>query len=183
MKKRYYNSTTKEWYTEGQPLTRRVNGALFSGVPSVEQLTAWGFIEWVEPEPTPEEALAIAKSNKIAQLEAYNDSDEINGFTVIIDDNSFTAWLTPNQRANYKNSIDSAELLNMQVVKPVIHGIEIELDLTVAKTTLAKIQIYADRCFGVTEKHRAAISALNTIADVDNYNFKTGYPAQEIFTV
>jgi hypothetical protein len=31
MKKRYYNETTKEWYTEGQSLTRRVNGVLFSG--------------------------------------------------------------------------------------------------------------------------------------------------------
>lgn len=183
MKKRYYNSTTKEWYTEGNSLTRRVNGALFSGIPSVEQLTAWGFVEWVEPDPTPEEALAIAKSNKIAQLEAYNDSDEINKFTVVIGNDSFTDWLTPNQRANYKNSIDSAELLNMQVVKPVINGIEVPLNLTVAKTALAKIQIYADRCFGVTEKHRAAINALNTIAAVDNYNFKTGYPAQEIFTV
>lgn len=183
MKKRYYNSTTKEWYTEGNSLTRRVNGALFSGVPSVEQLTDWGFVEWVEPEPTPEQALAIAKSNKIAQLEAYNDSDEINNFTVVIGNDSFTDWLTPNQRANYKNSIDSAELLNMQVVKPVINGIELELNLTVAKTALARIQIYADRCFGVTEKHRAAINALNTIAAVDNYNFKTGYPAQEIFTV
>ena len=183
MKKRYYNSTTKEWYTEGNSLTRRVNGALFSGVPSVEQLTDWGFVEWVEPEPTPEQELAIAKSNKIAQLEAYNDSDEINGFTVVIGNDSFTDWLTPSQRANYKNSIDSAELLNMQVVKPVINGIEVPLNLTVAKTALAKIQIYADRCFGVTEKHRAAINALNTIAAVDNYNFKTGYPAQEIFTV
>lgn len=181
--KRYYNSTTREWYTEGNSLTRRVNGAVFSGIPSVEQLTEWGFSEWIEPVPTPEEALAIAKSNKIAQLEAYNDSDEINGFTVIIGDNSFTTWLTPNKRANYKNSIDSAELLDMQIVKPVINGIEVELDLTVAKTALAKIQIYADRCFGVTEKHRAAINALTSIEEVNDYNFKTGYPTQEIFTV
>ena len=181
--KRYYNSTTKEWYNEGQSLTKRVENGVFTGIPSEEQLYEWGFEEWVEPAPTPKEVLAIAKSNKIAQLESYNNSDEINCFTVIIDGNSFKTWFTPNQRANYKNSIDSAELLGKEIVKPVINGIEIELNLSVAKIDLAKIQIYADKCFGVTEKHRAAINALNTIADVDNYNFKTGYPAQEIFTV
>lgn len=55
MKKRYYNSTTKEWYTEGNSLTRRVNGALFSGIPSVEQLTEWGFSEWHEQTYNPSE--------------------------------------------------------------------------------------------------------------------------------
>ena len=53
--KRYYNSTTKEWYTEGNSITRRVNGAVFSGIPTIEQLTDWGFEEWVEPSPTPYE--------------------------------------------------------------------------------------------------------------------------------
>ena len=74
MKQRYYNSTTHEWYTEGNSLTRRVNGTLFSGVPSVEQLTEWGFVEWVEPEPTPEQLLERAKASKIAELEIYDNS-------------------------------------------------------------------------------------------------------------
>ena len=72
MKKRYYNSTNKEWYTEGNSLTRRVNGALFSGVPSVEQLTAWGFEEWIESESTPAELLERAKASKINKLNNYD---------------------------------------------------------------------------------------------------------------
>ena len=55
MKKRYYNSTTKEWYTEGNTMTKRVDNGVFSGIPSVEQLTQWGFEEWIEPAPTPYE--------------------------------------------------------------------------------------------------------------------------------
>ena len=55
MKKRYYNSTANEWYTEGSTMTKRVNNGVFSGIPSVEQLTDWGFEEWVEPAPTPYE--------------------------------------------------------------------------------------------------------------------------------
>ena len=67
--KRYYNQTTKEWYTEGQSVTKYIDGSLFSGIPSVEQLESWGFEEYIEPTPTPEELLARAKANKIAELE------------------------------------------------------------------------------------------------------------------
>ena len=74
MKKRYYNSTTKEWYTEGNSLTRRVDNGVFSGIPSVEQLTAWGFVEYIEPEPTPQQLLDRAKQEKIAELEIYDNS-------------------------------------------------------------------------------------------------------------
>lgn len=53
--KRYYNATTKEWYTECQTITRKVDNGVFSGIPSVEQLYEWGFKEWIEPAPTPYE--------------------------------------------------------------------------------------------------------------------------------
>ena len=55
MKKRYYNSTTKEWYNEGQSMTRRVDNGLFMGYPTEEQLRAWGFEEVVPTPYTPTE--------------------------------------------------------------------------------------------------------------------------------
>jgi hypothetical protein len=76
MKKRYYNSTTKEWYNEGQSLTRRLdNGTLFSGVPSVEQLAEWGYEEVEEPEPyqPTEEDLKEQRKQEILRLLADTD--------------------------------------------------------------------------------------------------------------
>ena len=64
--KRYYNATTHEWYTEGNSITKNISNGVFSGIPSVEQLESWGYEEWVEPEPTPEELLARAKADKVA---------------------------------------------------------------------------------------------------------------------
>jgi hypothetical protein len=43
--KKYYNATTHEWYNEGQSMTRRVDKGVFSGIPTAEQLTDWGFKE------------------------------------------------------------------------------------------------------------------------------------------
>lgn len=61
--KRYYNATTKEWYMEGTSITRKIESGVFSGIPSVEQLTEWGFEEYIEPEPTPEELSEIQEEN------------------------------------------------------------------------------------------------------------------------
>ena len=164
MKKRYYNSTTHEWYTEGNSLTRRVNGALFSGVPSVEQLTDWGFI-------------------KVAELEAYDSSDAVNSFRVNVGNEAIDTWITPEQRSDYKNSIDAAELLGMTEVHPVLNGVPIVLDIRTAKTALARIQIYANQCYGVTEQHKAAINALKSVEAVEQYDFTTGYPTKLVFEV
>lgn len=52
--KRYYNNNLNRYYTKGQTLTFKVNeSTLFSGVPTEEQLTDWGWEEYVEPEPEP----------------------------------------------------------------------------------------------------------------------------------
>lgn len=54
MATRYYNNNLNRYYTEGQTLTFKVDeSTLFSGVPTVEQLLAWGFEEYVAPEPEP----------------------------------------------------------------------------------------------------------------------------------
>ena len=80
--KKYYNATTHEWYNEGQSLTKRVENGVFTGIPSEEQLTQWGFVEWVEPAPTPAELLERAKASKIAELKVYDQSDAVDSFTI-----------------------------------------------------------------------------------------------------
>lgn len=179
---RYYNATTQEWYNEGQSLTRRVENGIFSGIPSEYQLRSWGF-EPVDDgrEATPQELLEQAKQRKIAELDAYDSSDAINGFDVAAGGEVMSAWLTPEQRSDYKNSLDSAELLGMTEVHPVFNGVSLTLGVDTAKLALAKIQLYANRCYGVTEKHRAAIGALQTIGEVEAYDFHVGYPEKLTF--
>lgn len=45
--KKYYNSVSGEMILEGENVTRKVGGQVFSGVPTEEQLTEWGFEEFV----------------------------------------------------------------------------------------------------------------------------------------
>lgn len=179
MKKRYYNATTKEWYTEGQSITRRVNGMLFSGVPSLEQLTACGFVEWVEPEPTPEQLLERAKQAKIAELEAYDSSDAVNSFTL----GGQSMWLTREERTQIDESINAYEGVGAQGMTKYFGGVAYTFPLAVWKQMLNALIVYASEALNVTERHRAAIQSLQTIEGVEEYDFTTGYPAKLVFNL
>ena len=58
----WINEETGKMYYAGS-ITISHNGVLFSGIPSVEQLTDWGFVEYIPPQPpepqppTPEDEL------------------------------------------------------------------------------------------------------------------------------
>ena len=176
--KRYYNSNTGEWYTEGQSITGNLaNGALFSGVPSVEQLEAWGFEEWIEPEPTPEELLERAKANKIAELEAYNDSDSVNEFTI----SNNPMWLNFDERSRLQKAVDAKETMGKTSMTKVWNGIDFTFPLSTWKAMLAALEDYAFDCQNVTDSHKAAINALDDIEDVEAYDFTTGYPEKLSF--
>ena len=133
--------------------------------------------------PAPPRTLEQAKAEKMAEIEEYDNSDAVNGFDIVMGENTMTAWIHPEQRANYKNSLDSAELLGLTEVHPVFNGIQLTLETAMAKMALAQIQIYADRCFIVTETHKAAVEALDTIEAVDGYDYTLGYPEKLTFTI
>jgi hypothetical protein len=170
--KRYYNSTTHEWYTEGQTMTRKIEEGVFTGIPSVERLTEWGFEEWVEPEPTHEELLARAKSAKIAELEAYDASDEVNSFSV----NGVSMWVPADKRAVLRTSIEAYKALGAENITKVWEGKDYTFPVTAWDKMLNQVEVYASECFNQTQRHAAAINALTTVEDVEAYDFTTSYP-------
>lgn len=58
-----------------------------------------------------EDYLPQAKNERIAALEEYDKSDNINDFTV---NGEIHAWFTPEERSNFKSSIESAKILGVE---------------------------------------------------------------------
>ena len=174
--KRYYNPTTKEWYTEGNSITKYIDGSLFSGIPSVEQLESWGFEEYIEPTPTPEELLARAKADKIAELEAY-DASEVNSFSV----NGKDMWLDHEVRQQLRISLDALSQAGRENVTKWFDGLEYTYPIDVWYYMLGLVEVYASDALNVTESHKAAINALESIEDVEDYNFRQNYPEKLVF--
>lgn len=119
-----------------------------------------------------EEELQRAKEVKIAEIAAYSDSDAVNSLTF----NGLKTWLTPNVRANYLVSLDAAELLGETDITFVVEGMQASLPIKQVRLLLAKIQRYADACYIVTEGHKRAVRALQTVDEVEKYDYTKGYP-------
>ena len=114
----------------------------------------------------------MAKAAKIAEIAAYSDSDAVNSLTF----NGMKTWLTPNVRANYLVSLDAAELLGETDITFVVEGVQASLPIKQVRLLLAKIQRYADACYIVTEGHKRAVKALQTVEEVESYDYTKGYP-------
>lgn len=127
-------------------------------------------------EETPSAKMAtdvdMAKAAKIAEIAAYSDSDAVNSLTF----NGIKTWLTPNVRANYLVSLDAAELLDETDITFVVEGVQASLPIKQVRLLLAKIQRYADACYIVTEGHKRAVRALQTVEEVEAYDYTKGYP-------
>lgn len=154
---------------------------IFSGVlvigdrqvinPTHDQLIAAGWKEYTPSAEIPTD-INVAKEVKIAEIAAYSDSDAVNSLTF----NGIKTWLTPNIRANYLVSLDAAELLGETDITFVVEGVQASLPIKQVRLLLAKIQRYADACFLVTERHKIAVRALQTVEEVEAYDYTTGYP-------
>jgi len=64
--------------------------------------------------PVPERTLEQAKMDKKFEIERYDNSESVNSFTI---NKTISAWFTPAERANYKNSIEASEIMEFSTVQ------------------------------------------------------------------
>lgn len=123
-----------------------------------------------------------AKAGMIQKITEYDRSEAVNRFTV---NGQVGGWFTPEERSNYKSSIDAAKLLGVEKLSFYIGDIMMEVAPEQAEQMLAMIQLYADRCFIVTKQHKLTVegyfssevlSEEEKISLIDSYDFTAGYP-------
>lgn len=134
-----------------------------------------------DTEETTEEqqALESEKERKIEEIEAYDISDNVNGFFY---DGQFM-WLDRITRAVLANTISSAKLLGQETINIWYNDtICITLDCENAKLMLASLELYATSCYNVTATHKAAIRNMTKIEDIINFDITADYPNRLEFT-
>jgi hypothetical protein len=123
-------------------------------------------------EPEPARTLEQAVAGKIAEIDAYDNSEAVNSFLI----GETPCWITSAERSTYNTSITAAEQLGETEIELPLAGNIIPLPVQTAKMMLAMIQRYADKAAIVTAKHKAAVMSLETIEAVDSYDYTAGYP-------
>jgi hypothetical protein len=138
--------------------------------PTAEQLIKAGYHEEQEPERTLEQA----KAEKVAQIEQYNDSDEVNSFSI----GGVPMWLTFDERARIRQSLEAYRNLGKTSMSKWFGGKEFTFPIDTWQAMLDQLSVYASEALNVTEAHKAAVEALTSIEEVDGYDYKQGYPSK-----
>ena len=116
--------------------------------------------------------LATAKARKLAEIDTYDTSGEVNNFLV---DGSNT-WLDKATRVGLMNSTTIAQSSGLEKVTLWFGNTQLMLTCDKAISLLSAIEMYAVQCFDTTARHKAAIGNLTTIEEVEKYDITAGYP-------
>lgn len=131
------------------------------------------------PVVDPVDPVEEARRNKISEIIFYDQSDNINTFTL----NNQPAWLTPDKRSAYATSLSNAELLGETNIEFEINGQIYDIPVSDAKIVLAKVGRYADKAYMTTRKHIKAVKEMTSVDDIKSYDYTVGYPDKEKFMI
>lgn len=113
-----------------------------------------------------------AKNDTVAEINGYNNSDEVNGFIM----GGKRMWLSLDERQAVKIALDAYEHNGEKTMTKVWDGVEYTFPIETYRDMLAKIEQYASECQNATERHLAAVEKLTTVEEVCDYDYTTGYP-------
>lgn len=118
--------------------------------------------------------LLFAKQQKIAEIDAYDQSPAVNGFML----NGATVWLDKSTRVGLMNSTNITKAMGQLTTTLWLGESKMNVPCDTAIQLLSALEMYALECFNVTAAHKKAVSELNSIEEVEKYDITAGYPAQ-----
>lgn len=121
-----------------------------------------------------ENALDVAKRRLKSRIERYDSSDKVNGFSL----QETHAWLDKSTRAGLMLRLQAEQAIGKTSTVLWYDNNQYELPLETAFQMLYALEVYASQCYDNTQRHLAAIQSLQTIEEVEKYDYTAGYPAQ-----
>jgi hypothetical protein len=163
--------------------------------PTEEMILADGWEEYVTPsvepiveeeEPSPlnttTEIPVPEVSNKAAfvrarhklrnKIQQYDSSSEVNIFYM----NSTPMWLDKSTRAGLMLRFQSEQAIGREMTSLWYSGQMYELPLAMAFQMLYALEVYASACYDNTQRHLATVNGLQSIEEVEGYDYRVGYP-------
>lgn len=129
-----------------------------------------GYPVLADYEPTIDEI----KAQKLAELRAYDASEEVNQFSI----NDVTGWLNKNTRVGLMNSIAVEKEVGRDGTSIWLGDALFVLPIEKATDMLHQVELYALACYDTTQRHIHSINQLETKEEIEAYDYKQGYPSK-----
>lgn len=122
---------------------------------------------------TSEAALTAAAQKMVQeQIDKYDTSPSVNGFML----NGLRVWLNKDTRVGLMNSTTIAKAMGQPTTTLWLGDVKLVVECDKAIQLLSALEMYALECFNVTAAHKKAVSEMNTVEEVLEYDYTAGYP-------
>lgn len=149
--------------------------------PTEEQILADGWVEYVAPvkeekvisdEQKAKAAFVRARHSLRNNIITYDSSSEVNCFYM----QGQQMWLDKATRAGLMLRFQAEQAMGNDYTTLWYNGNQYELPLLGAFQMLYALEVYASQSYDNTQRHLANIANLETIEEVEAYDYKEGYP-------
>jgi hypothetical protein len=160
--------------------TEEIDGEIQNVViynPTEEMILAAGWMIYEppvepEPEPTEEELIERAREEKLMEINAYDNSNQVNIFYLA----GQPLWLDAQTRQTLRISIESYQAMGIESVTKWFGGQQYTFPTIAWLQMLVALEVYAAEALNVTEQHRVEVQNLTTREEIESYDVTTGYP-------
>ena len=125
-----------------------------------------------------EDELGDAKRKKLMDINVYDQSDKVNVFYL----GEKAMWLDAQTRQTLRISVESYKAMGVDNVTKWFGGQEFTFPTNTWLQMLNILEAYAGEALNATERHKAAVMAMESVEAVEQYDITQGYPATVEFT-
>ena len=114
---------------------------------------------------------------KVSEIQQYDKSNSVNSFK--LSDRSM--WLDKSTRVGLFNSVSIEKEVGKTDTILWYNAVKYVIPIPDALAMLNALELYALNCYNVTQLHIAAVNTLDSIEEIEKYDYKVGYPAKLSF--
>ena len=129
-------------------------------------------VEIPVPEVSDKAAFVRARHKLRNKIQQYDSSSEVNIFYM----GGVPMWLDKATRAGLMLRFQSEQAIGKEMTSLWYNGQVYELPLETAFQMLFALEVYASACYDNTQRHLAAVGELESIEQIEAYNYREGYP-------
>lgn len=167
----------KQYWKAGQ-IVERPKSLVFNGItyiPPTDEILIEAGYEIKEQEITLEDILL----DKIDRIEKYNVSENVDMFYI----NDVPMWLNRDLRNSLMARFNAEKSKGIEITNIWYNGLNFVLPVDMAISMLLDLEIYASKCFDNTQRHLYNVTQLQTIEDINNYDYTVDYPEKLKLTI
>lgn len=183
MYEKYKNGTYRVLFDPQQEQVERVHVDHETNEETIDTITQYRvkFIDRDLPQLTvafrDNDQVAISRILLQERIKAYDSSDAVNSFTF----NGYPIWLDKATRVGLVNSIGTEKRSGLTTSTLWFGEMSFDVDCETALYILEQLELYAIKCYNKTAEHLRNASQLTTVEELDNYDYRAGYPEKLVF--